>query len=101
MTYNPSADQGKPPKRIKVQTLAPGSYFVPIPSMFPDLRIPGETQKVEVHDSGTVGDGSGMYRKSAAIRLLMATETPMWGDIIALQTVTLAADYAFKGLFPQ
>ena len=100
LVFNPDADPGKISKRIKVHTLAQGAFFVPEPSVFPDLRIPGHVQRLHVHNSGTVGDGSGMYRESSAIKLLMATETPMWGDIIGIQTVVLAADYAFKGLFP-
>ena len=101
MFYNPkNVDPGKSSKRNKVQTLSQGAFFVPEPSVFPDLRIPGQIQRLHVHDSKTAGDGSGMYRESSAIKLLMATETPIWGDIIGIQTVVLGADYAFKGLFP-
>ena len=98
--FMPGADAGKIAKRLKVHTLAEGAYFIPSPSHFPYLKVPGETQVLHVHDSGTAGDGSGAYRESAGRRLLKAANVPTWGDIIAIQTVFLGADYSGKGLFP-
>ena len=100
LVMKPGSDNGRFPKRLKVYSQAPGSFFIPSPSYFPELRIPGGTQRLQIQDTGKAGDGTGMWKKSAAINFLEATRTPTWGDIIGIQTVVLAADYSFKGLFP-
>ena len=100
LVIDPEANPLKIGKRNKAHTVAEGACHVAAPSHFPELHIPGETLKLQVHDSGTTGDGSGALRKSSGLRLLRASGARNWGDIIGIQTVFLAADYSFKGLFP-
>ncbi len=99
LAFKPGADPGKVAKRLRVNSGAPGVFFHPEPSHFPNLRLgEGMNYRVKVRDSGTVGDGGGCCPRSVANQLLRASGAPRWGDIIAFQIVILAADYSFKGL---
>ncbi len=99
LTFLPGADPGKISKRLRCYSGAPGVFFDPKPSLFPELNLGGEyTYRVKVRDSSTVGDGGGSCPSSIAREILRLSRAPLWGDIIAFQIVALAADYSFKGL---
>ncbi len=100
LVFNPDAKPGKTMKRLRARTQAEGAWFVPEPSWFPEIRLPGGvTHRVTVEDSKTAGDGSGAYRKSAAEELVRASGASWTKDIIAVQMSFLGADYAAKGMF--
>ena len=100
LVFNPSSKPGKIMKRLRVGTQAEGAWFVPEPSLFPELKLPGEiVHRAHAQDTGTTGDGSGSYRRSAAKELVEASGANWTDDIIAVQTSFLAADYAGKGMF--
>ena len=95
----PGADPGKIGKRLRCYSGAPGIFFDPRPSLFPELNLGGEhTYRVKVRDSGTVGDGGGSCPLTIAREILQLSGAPLWGDMIAFQIVVLAGDYSFKGL---
>ena len=99
LIFLPGADAGKIAKRLRCYCGAPGVFFDPKPSLFPELNLGGEqTYRVKVRDSGTVGDGGGSCPLSIAREILQLSRAPLWGDMIAFQIVVLAADYSFKAL---
>ena len=99
LVFTPGADPGKIGKRLRCYSGAPGTFFDPQPSPFPELNLGGERgYRVKVRDSGTVGDGGGSCPLSIAREIMRLSGAPLWGDIIAFQIVVLAADYSFKGL---
>ena len=99
LAFLPGADPGKTGKRLRAYAGAPGTFFDPRPSAFPQLNLGGEIPlRVKARDSGTVGDGGGSCPQSIAREILELSRAPLWGDIIAFQMVILGADYSFKAL---
>ena len=99
LTFGLGADPGKIGKRLRAYAGAPGTFFDPRASTFPDLCIGrGIPFQVKVRDSGTVGDGGGACPRRVAEEIIKLSGAPTWGDIIAFQVVILGQDYSFKGL---
>ena len=100
LLVNRNSKAGKVMKRFRAGTQAEGAWFVPEPSTFPDLKLPGGiTHRVMAIDTNTAGDGSGAYRKSSAKEMINASGAAWTDDIIAVQMNFLGADYAGKGMF--
>ena len=87
-------------KRNRIRSVSEGVIFNPVPSNYPDFHISQEfSLKVGCFDSNTAGDGTGVIRQTAAMKLIRASGASTKGNKIALQIVAQAADYAYKGLF--
>ena len=100
LLFTPGADPGKYAKRLRVFTKSEGAFALPTPSHFPYFNIPGgRTHRLVCRETAGAGDGSGMYRESAAKELIRASGASHKGDIIAIQLVALGTDYAFKGVY--
>ena len=99
LVFEPGADPGKIGKRLRAYTGAPGVFFDPKPSMFPNLNLGGDLAfRIKIRDSGTVGDGGGSCPEFIAKEIINLSGAPAWGDIIAFQIVALGADFSFKAL---
>ena len=99
LVFAPGADPGKIGKRLRAYAGAPGVFFDPKPSMFPNLNLGGDLAfRIKIRDSGTVGDGGGSCPEFIAREIISLSGAPAWGDIIAFQIVALGADFSFKAL---
>ena len=99
LVFTPGADPGKIGKRLRAYSGAPGVFFDPQPSTWPELNLGGDFPlRLKVRNSGTVGDGGGACPQYIAKEILALSHAPLWGDIIAFQMVALGADFSFKGL---
>ena len=71
--FKTNGDQGKIPKRKRSKSIAEGAFWVPKPSPLGTLELPnGYRHKVAYKDTKTLGDGSGMYRKSSMMEFFKA-----------------------------
>ena len=99
LVFAPGADPGKIGKRLRAYAGAPGVFFDPRPSMFPNLNLGGDLAlRIKIRDSGTVGDGGGSCPEFIAREIISLSGAPTWGDIIGFQIVALGADFSFKAL---
>lgn len=96
----PNTPPGTINKRNRIRSISEGAVFNPEPSHYPEFRVTDDfTLKVGCYDSDTAGDGTGVIRQTAAMKLIRASGASTKGNKIALQIVAQAADYAYKGLF--
>ena len=99
LVFATEADPGKIGKRLRAYGGAPGVFFDPKPSTFPNLNLGGDLAlRIKIRDSGTMGDGGGSCPEFIGREIIGLSGAPTSGDIIAFQIVVLAADYSFKML---